>query len=345
MGFLSKVFGGIKKIIKGVGKVIKKGVRKIGGFFKKVFKGIGKFIGKLGPIGMLGMMLIMPQLGAWWSQFGSWAGQLTGPMGTFMKGVYAAGNFVGKAYTSVTEGIDKIVGGFAESVGLGDAYQGAKSWVGEKTEALQNKLGLHTEASAAQFKADLEVSPIQEITVTAQKRPVAADAIQEIDVTAVKKPTVITKADLEAKGYETLAESAAKAKAPEGVDVNTWEEALYASGGAPGVIDDRSGFEKVADTLGEISTKVKSIQELAAELGLTEEEYMEHISGGGWSAEASVAISNSIEDANADWTLGGGVGQAPYGPASQFWQQGIVQAAHYQDPHYLMWMPRAKKEA
>ena len=66
MGLLSKVFGGIKKIIKGVGKVIKKGVRKIGGFFKSVFKGVGKFIGKLGPIGMLGMMLIMPQLGAWW---------------------------------------------------------------------------------------------------------------------------------------------------------------------------------------------------------------------------------------------------------------------------------------
>ena len=335
MGLLSKVFGGIKKIIKGVGKVIKKGVRKIGGFFKSVFKGVGKFIGKLGPIGMLGMMLIMPQLGAWWSQFGSWAGGLTGPMGTFMKGVHAAGNFVGKAYTSVTEGIDKIVGGFAESVGLGDAYQGAKSWVGEQTEALQNKLGLHTEASAAQFKADLDVSPIQEIEVTAKR-------IGQADVTDVKKPTVVTKADLEAAGYETLTESAAKAKAPKGVDVNTWEEALYNSGGAPGVRDDISGFDKVVDNLGEISTKVKSIQELAASLGMTEEEYMEHISGGGWSAEASVAISNSVVDANSDFALQGGIGQASYGPASAYWQQGIVQAAHYQDPHYMMWMPKPK---
>ena len=54
------------KAIKSIGRGIKKIGKGIGKAFKKVFKGIGKFVGKLGPIGMLGMMLLMPQLGAWW---------------------------------------------------------------------------------------------------------------------------------------------------------------------------------------------------------------------------------------------------------------------------------------
>ena len=61
--------GKLRKIGKKIVKGIKTGLKSVGKAFKKAFKGIGKFIGKLGPIGMIGMMLIMPQLGAWWGQF------------------------------------------------------------------------------------------------------------------------------------------------------------------------------------------------------------------------------------------------------------------------------------
>ena len=55
------------------------------------------------------MMLIMPQLGAWWGQFGTWAQGLSGPLSSVMKGVHWAGSKVGTAMTTVTEGIQKTL--------------------------------------------------------------------------------------------------------------------------------------------------------------------------------------------------------------------------------------------
>ena len=69
----------VKDTFSAVGSFVKRGLKKVGKFFKRAFKKVGKFMGRLGPVGMLGMMLIMPQLGAWWSEFGAWAGQLAQP--------------------------------------------------------------------------------------------------------------------------------------------------------------------------------------------------------------------------------------------------------------------------
>ena len=108
-------------MFKKIGKFIKRGLKKVGKFFKRAFKKVGKFVGKLGPVGMLGMMLIMPQLGSWWSDFGAWAGELKGPFGGLMKGIHGAGEFVGSAASSVTEGISGLIKSIP---GVGDAYQG-----------------------------------------------------------------------------------------------------------------------------------------------------------------------------------------------------------------------------
>ena len=51
MGFLKKIFKGVKKAFKSVGKLI-----------KKTFKGFGKFMNKLGIFGQIGMMFIAPGL-------------------------------------------------------------------------------------------------------------------------------------------------------------------------------------------------------------------------------------------------------------------------------------------
>ena len=72
----------LRKIGKKVWKGIKKLGKKIGKGFKKVFAGVSKFLGKLGPIGTIGMMIAMPWLGSYvWSGFSSWAGGLSGTFG------------------------------------------------------------------------------------------------------------------------------------------------------------------------------------------------------------------------------------------------------------------------
>ena len=108
-------------MFKKIAKFVKRGLKKVGKFFKRAFKKVGKFVGKLGPVGMLGMMLIMPQLGSWLSDFGAWAGELKGPFGGLMKGIHKSGEFVGNAASSVTEGISNVIKSIP---GVGDAYQG-----------------------------------------------------------------------------------------------------------------------------------------------------------------------------------------------------------------------------
>ncbi len=103
MGFLSKAFKGIKKVVKKIGKGI-----------KSAFKSVGKFMGKLGIIGQIGLGLLMPGIG---SMFGKFAGALIGTGGTVAT---AAGNFinaalnigtkVGNVFSSITKGVTNVVG-------------------------------------------------------------------------------------------------------------------------------------------------------------------------------------------------------------------------------------------
>jgi hypothetical protein len=142
----------MKKILKKIGKGIKTGLKSIGKAFKSAFKSIGKFIGKLGPIGMIGMMLIMPQLGAWWGQFGAWAGKTAGALGKVMTGIHKAGAFVGNAYGTVTETISKtmnvVTGGTFSSAGAVGYQAGGSdqlaSWMSSKLDVAREGLGLQT---------------------------------------------------------------------------------------------------------------------------------------------------------------------------------------------------------
>jgi hypothetical protein len=51
MGFLSKLWKGVKKVVK-----------KIGSSIKKVVSKVGKFVGKLGIVGQIGMFFLMPHV-------------------------------------------------------------------------------------------------------------------------------------------------------------------------------------------------------------------------------------------------------------------------------------------
>jgi hypothetical protein len=112
MGILSKAWKGIKKAVKKVGKGI-----------KKVFKKVTGAIGKLGIVGQIGMMFLMPYatsaLGSFFGASGklaTWSSKLLGKAGMGSKAlghtlnlVNKAGTFVGKVYSGVTETISGAI--------------------------------------------------------------------------------------------------------------------------------------------------------------------------------------------------------------------------------------------
>lgn len=132
-------------MFKKIGKFIKRGLKSVGKFLKRGFKKISGFMGRLGPVGMLGMMILMPQMSSWWKSFGDWAGALEGPLGKVMSGFHEAGKFVGEAYSSVTETITNQI---KKIPGVGEAYEGLEGWVNEKLDTVRGALGVEQSAMA-----------------------------------------------------------------------------------------------------------------------------------------------------------------------------------------------------
>ena len=116
MGFFKKIFKGVKKGFKSIGKGI-----------KSAFKKFGKFMGKIGILGQVAMMFIMPGIGgALMKGLGgigqSVMGAMAGSGSAFLQGaakvMQGAANFVGKAsnvFRNVTEGVTNFVGEFSKT--------------------------------------------------------------------------------------------------------------------------------------------------------------------------------------------------------------------------------------
>lgn len=116
MGFFKKIFKGVKK-----------GFKKIGKGIKSAFKKFGKFMGKIGILGQVAMMFIMPGIGgALMKGLGgigqSVMGAMAGSGSAFLQGaakvMQGAANFVGKAsnvFRNVTEGVTNFVGEFSKT--------------------------------------------------------------------------------------------------------------------------------------------------------------------------------------------------------------------------------------
>ena len=114
MGFLSKVFKGVKKTFKKIGKGI-----------KSAFTSIGKFMDKIGIVGQIGLSLLLPGVGQLLGGMLQGVGSavvntLTGYTGFGSSIVNGAGNFLakagelagqmGKSFSSITEGVKNVVG-------------------------------------------------------------------------------------------------------------------------------------------------------------------------------------------------------------------------------------------
>lgn len=121
MGFLSKLWKGVKKTVKKIGKGIKSAVGKV-----------GKFMDKIGIVGQIGLSLVLPGVGA---MLGQWAGVASTGFGSgfinAFKTVVNAGIEIGtkasSMFSTVTEGVTNVLGEVAgatlNEMGLGDTVK------------------------------------------------------------------------------------------------------------------------------------------------------------------------------------------------------------------------------
>ena len=139
MGFLKKIFKGIKKVVKKIGKGI-----------KKVAKGIGKAFGKLGVLGQIGLMFIpgvgqilSGMLGTMGAGVANFVSTTFGAVGkaavsgfkAIMGGVKAASGAMGKVFGTVTDAVMGGVNWITNTVSggkfktIGDVFDGFSNWV------------------------------------------------------------------------------------------------------------------------------------------------------------------------------------------------------------------------
>lgn len=108
MGFFKKVFKGVKKVFKKVGRAVKKG-----------FKKFGKFMNKIGIVGQIAMMFVLPHVGAmllksmgattWGSAFSAMAtsggNAIVRGAGHVLKAAHGVATSAGRIYKTVTQGL------------------------------------------------------------------------------------------------------------------------------------------------------------------------------------------------------------------------------------------------
>lgn len=135
MGFFSKAFKKIKKGFKSAFKSIGKGI-------KSAFKKFGKFMGKIGVVGQIAMMFILPPIGKALSK--SLGGAFSGIVGTSGTAGAAGSGLLGST-NAILRGaghVLKAAGNFTKMVhsGFKTVTDGIGSFVGEMAGAAINKI-------------------------------------------------------------------------------------------------------------------------------------------------------------------------------------------------------------
>lgn len=117
MGFLSKIWKGIKKVTKKIFKPI-----------KKIFKSVGKFMNKIGIVGQIAMSFLLPGIGTALS--GMFSGMVSslagGALGTIGK---AAGWVLGKAgqfAKTISTGFKTVTSAVTDFIGAAGKYVGGR---------------------------------------------------------------------------------------------------------------------------------------------------------------------------------------------------------------------------
>ena len=116
MGIFRKIWKGVKKVFKKVGKGI-----------KKVVKKVGKFMDKLGIVGQIGMMFVLPVIGeALMGGLSAWGATLAGKASLFARGAGAVLNTAHKFATTVGNVYRTVTGAVTDFIGTAGKYIGGK---------------------------------------------------------------------------------------------------------------------------------------------------------------------------------------------------------------------------
>ena len=133
--------GWLRKKVKQVGRAIKKVGKKIGKAFKAVFKPFAKVFGKLGPIGSIAMMMIMPGVG---QMLAGWGANMGGMIGSAIQ-------FTGNAINYVASAPQKIFGSLTDALGRGINMLTGKTTAGPSWwDHLSDKYGKFDVSAAGQ---------------------------------------------------------------------------------------------------------------------------------------------------------------------------------------------------
>lgn len=160
MGLFSKIFGGIKKAIRFVGKTIKKVTKPIRKVLRKVLKPIGKVFDKLGWVGTLVLSYYLPGIGTY---IGNWLGTMGSALmtgitniapnvGAFIskvgtaiaKGATYVKEGVGNVFSTITEGLKAGVNAIAKPFGFDPTVAGGRSFTDAFSQGLDKLMGRTT---------------------------------------------------------------------------------------------------------------------------------------------------------------------------------------------------------
>lgn len=225
MGFFSSAFKSITKVVKKVAKSVKKLGSNVWSGVKKGFGKVSEAFGKLGPIGTIGLSMMMPGIGSalsgFWSTTAANLSLQPGFFGALGRGMTwaaeaasTAGSFVSKGINSVTEtignalkhvggdiasGADKMFQGTQKFLGVKDpsSIKDVGKWIGEQAEKITGKPDPLTEAQKAQkvFEANPELRSAFNQTEQARMTEIARNPNF---ATAVNPPAPVTElSDLE----------------------------------------------------------------------------------------------------------------------------------------------------
>jgi len=174
--------GFLRKTIKRIGRGIKKIGKKIGKAFKEVMKPFSKIFNKLGPIGSIAMMMILPGIGTMLSGFG--ANIAAGASGALGNAVGTAIQFTGNAINYVASAPQKIFGSITDAIGRGWNTLTGQTNTGSWFDNFKKDFGEFDVSETGQQKI-LELKNKLGIDTTTNRVLTAKDAVAGIEPATV----------------------------------------------------------------------------------------------------------------------------------------------------------------
>jgi len=184
MGLFSKIFGGIKKAIRFVGKTIKKASTPIRKVLRKVLKPIGKVFNKLGFVGTLALSFLLPPgfgqvISNWFGTMGNalmtgitnvapnfvtTVGEFIANIGTTLSttatriGESSFGKGVSHIFNTITDGIKSGVNAIAKPFGFDASVAGGRSFTDAFSQGLDNLMGKTPEVSSGGYTTAADIN-------------------------------------------------------------------------------------------------------------------------------------------------------------------------------------------